>query len=334
MHQIEKVYRARQRMVLSANFDAQETLFLERELTQLRAKLFNVEFPPSLARTFAPKATDIAASAETYSYKVYKPIGAAKLIAYKGGDIPRVDTVADEVLGKVRPIGASYGWDINELREAARLGLQLPEVKARTARDVVERGIDECLAFGSLPDETGAYPDVGLNGLANNALVVSLGLLSGGYWVNEVGVVNPTPLAAAVILADLANLVSVVGNVSKDVFKVNTILLPTGHYEYIRQATFSALTGESILTVFQRNNPQITTIAPWYKLNAAGAGGLPRAIAYQKDPMILEAVIPQEFEVMPPEMRGFEFLNNCHARCGGVKIYQPLAARYMDFAVT
>ncbi|MDB4995196.1 MAG: hypothetical protein JWM74_2628, partial [Myxococcaceae bacterium] len=56
----ERSFRQRQRFVLSQNFDADETLFLERELTQLRTKMFTVLFPPSLARSFAPKATDIA----------------------------------------------------------------------------------------------------------------------------------------------------------------------------------------------------------------------------------------------------------------------------------
>lgn len=330
----ELAFRLRQRSTLQQNFDANEALFLERELTQLRLKLFEVQFTPTMARTFAPKATDIAPSAETYSYKVYEPIGKAKLIAYKGGDIPRVDVIAKEVLGKVHPIGASYGWTINELREAARLQLALPEVKARTAADVIERGIDTILAFGSLPDETGAYPDVGLLGLINNALVEAIGIMAGKYWVLADGTVNPTPLSPAVILEDLGQLASTVSTFSSNVWNVNTILLPTAHYNYIQQTPFSSLTGETILTVFKRNNPQITQIAPWYKLNAAGAGGLPRAIAYQKDSAILESIVPQEFEVMPPEVRGFEFLNNCHARCGGVKIYQPLACRYMDFAIT
>lgn len=325
----ELAFRAQQRFAIDRlHLDANEAWFLERELTQLRQKLFTVEYPQSVARTFAPKATDIAQSAETYSYKVYEPIGKAKLIAYKGGDIPRVDTVAREVLGKVRPIGAAYGWDINELREAARLGLQLPEVKARTAQDVIERGIDEVLAFGSLPDETGAYPDVGLNGLVNNALVTAVGIIAGQYWT------NPAPIGPGVILADLSTMASTIGTFSKNVWQADTILLPTAHYAYVQQTPFSALNGESILTVFKRNNPQITTVAPWYKLDTAGVGGAPRAIVYKKSPEILEAVIPQEFEVMPPEMRGFEFLHNCHARCGGVKIYQPLAMRYVDFATT
>jgi hypothetical protein len=259
---------------------------------------------------------------------VLKPVGLAKLINYKSKDIPRVDVVASEVLGKVRPIGASFAWDINELREAARLGLPLSETKMRMCRDTVERGIDQCLAFGSLPDEAGLLPDIGLNGLVNNALVVALTVLDGTFWL---GGTAPDP---ADVLAELSLLASTASTFSDNIFTADTLLLPTAHYAYLQQSPFSTLTGESILTIFRRNNPQLTLIAPWYKLNAAGVNGVPRAISYQRDPAVLESVIPQEFEVMPPEMEGFEFVNNAHARCGGVKIYQPLAVRYLDFATS
>lgn len=302
-----------------------DTAFLERELTQLRARTYTVEFAPIVSRQFAPKATDIAASVETYSYKVFEPVGRAKLGNYKAKDIPRVDLVAREVFGKVRPVVASYGWDINELREAARLGMSLPDVKARTCRDVIERGIDQILAFGAIPDEAGNLPDVGLNGLVNNPSVVALGIQTGGYYLGA------TPEDPAVILKELSGLLAEVKDESLDKWAANTLLLPTRIHTYIQQTPFSALTGESILTVFRRNNPQLTMIAPWNRLDAAGAGGKPRAIAYQRDSSVLEAIIPQEFEVMPPEMQGFEFVHNAHARCGGVKIYQPLAMRYMDF---
>lgn len=335
----ELAFQKLQRSLLVNHFDANETLFLERELTQLRQKLFEVVYPATLGRTFAPKAGDIAASAETYSYKVYSPTGKAKIISYQGQDIPRVDVVAHEVLGKVRPVGASYGWDINELRESARLGLTLPEVKARAARDFIERGIDQIIAFGSIVDDAGNLPDVGLNGLINNSDVVNnpavgnvpAGVLNGLFWFAGS---PPTP---AQILADLTTLVASISNSTFDVWKTNTLLLPVAHYNYAKETPFSALTGESILSVFMKNNPEITQVAPWYRLDPVGSNSIltkPRAIAYQKDNMVLESVIPQEFEVMPPEMKGLEFLNICHARCGGVKIYQPLAMRYMDFATS
>lgn len=322
----EEAFLNRQRYALQQHFDANETMFLERELVQLRAKLIEVQYPMPMARTLAPKAGDIAPSAAVYEYKVFEPVGKAKLIAYKSGDIPRVDAVQRVVQGRVHPIGAAYGWDINELREAARLGTSLPEVKARTARDVIERAIDQILAFGSLPDENGALPDIGLNGLVNNTDVVGLTVMAGAFWLAA------TPPDPDVILGDLAQLAAEVGSFSENIWNANTILLPTRHYAHIAQTPFSSLTGESILSVFRKNNPNITMIAPWYKLNGAGVGGKDRAIAYQRDASVLEAIIPQEFEVMPPEMRGFEFVHNCHARCGGMKIYQPLAMRYMDFA--
>lgn len=323
----EAAYRARQRQSIMQHFDANDTLYLERELTQLRVKMYEVQFPQPIARMFVPKATDIAPSATTYSYKVFEPIGAAKIISYKANDVPRVDTVAREVLGRVVPIAAAFGWDINELRESARLNVSLSDIKARAAQSFIERAIDTVLAFGTLPDETGALPDVGLSGLVNNALVVALTVLSGGYWFG-------TALDPAVIMASLSTLVSTAGNFSDNIWVADTLLLPHRHFTYIEQTPFSALTGESILTVFRRNNPQLTTIAPWYKLTTAGASGAPRAVAYKKSPDVLEAIIPQEFEVLPPEVQGFEFLQNCHARCGGVKIYQPLGVRYLDFATS
>src|SRR4051812_27241906 len=101
--------------------DASETVFLERELTQLRAKLFKVDYPQLVGRTFAPLATDIAPSATTYAYKVMDRIGRARISSDGSGDAPRIDLTAQEITGKVRVITDSYGWTKTELREAARL---------------------------------------------------------------------------------------------------------------------------------------------------------------------------------------------------------------------
>lgn len=316
-----------QRQALIHRFDANETPFLERELTQVRAKVYTVQYAIPMGRQFAPKATDIAPSANSYVYKVYDPKGAAKVIAYKSNDVPRVDLVAKEVLGVVRPIACAYAWDLNELREAARVGMPLADMKAKTAADFIERSIDQIIAFGSLPDETGTLPDIGLTGLVNNAAVAGLGIIALSYWPGGA-------VAVDTIMAELNNLVSTPGTFSENIWNTNTLLLPTAHYAYIEQKTFSSLTGETILTVFKRNHPQITMVAPWSKLKTAGAGGVPRAIAYQRDNTVLEAVIPQEMEILPPEMQGFEVVYNCHARCGGTKIYQPLGVRYGDFATS
>ena len=323
----EKHYKALTIEVLRKNFDANETFFIERELTQLRAKIYEVRFPELIARSLMPFATDIAPSANVYSYKVLTPMGAAKFIGNMARDLPRVDNVAREVLGKVHPIGLSYGWDINELREAARLGVPLADTKARTARAAAERAVDEVLAFGDLALSAGQI-GLELNGIANNPDVIANGIVAGSFWL-DVSPPNPGD-----ILTDMSTLVSRVSTNTNSIFDVDTLILPTAHHNYVSQTPFSALTGESILSVFKKNNPQITLVRPWYRLNTAGATGGPRGIAYKRDPMVLEGVVPQGFEQLPPEQHGLEVVINCTERCGGVKIYQPSAMVYVDFATS
>lgn len=323
-------YDRMQRAELAKRFDANETASLERQLVQLRTKVFTEIYAPSVARSFVPKATDIAASVTTYEYQIFRAKGEVKLIAAKGNDLPRLDLESVSATGKVRPLGGSYGWDIFEMREAVRTGMPLSEQKARVAAEAIERGIDEMLALGSLPDTLGAYPDVGCTGLANNAAVIANpgGILSGSFWF---GLTPPDPEN---VLAELNKLVITPASNSKNVFKANTVVLPTTIYNYVEQTVFSPLTGETILTVFQRNNKSISMVAPWWRLDGAGADGKHRGISFQRDPMTAESVIPQEMEIMPPEWQQLEMLHHCFARCGGVKIYQPLAFAYTDWAIS
>src|SRR5690606_39298439 len=77
----EKLIQSVERSVLMQHFDANETLFLQRQLEQVRAKIFETEYPELKGRRLFPLATDIAASAETYVYFVYDMAGQAKVIA-------------------------------------------------------------------------------------------------------------------------------------------------------------------------------------------------------------------------------------------------------------
>lgn len=334
LQRAEAQYARRQNLAIQnhLNLDANETFFLERELTQLRAKAHEVQYPALLARTFAPKATDIAATASTYSYKVTKHIGKADHRGYQAKDHPRADVNAVEVTGVVRPLTAVYGWDINELAEAARLGLPLSQAKANAARDIIERGIDETLAYGSVLAADTPRAN-GCMGLVNNTDVEGAGnaaVLTGGYWT--------TALSTATMLANLHALAVTVGQVTKQAFEADSIILPKTHYDLAAGTPWNTVTGESVLAIFLKNHPNIKSVSPWHLLDSvtAAQGGetKPRGIAYKKDAMILEAVIPLEFEALPPQADNFTFDIPCHARCGAIKWYQPLGGVYMDFATS
>lgn len=314
-----------QRDVLRRHFDTNDLPFLERELTFLRTKAYEVQVLPSRARSFIPLATDIPASAQTFEFKVYTPVGAAKVINPKSNDVPRIEFGARSITARIVPVGAAFAFTIPELREAARIGAPVQTIKPRLARDAVERGIDELLAFGDL-DNTSGQNGLPIWGFTNNADVVSQGIATFGYWVDGGD-------SGVTMLAELSNMIDQVSTRSGGLFKCTDLLLPLNRFNYVASKPFSDSIGDSVLAVLRKNHPEVN-VQPWEKLNSAGASSAPRAIAYAKSAEILEAVVPQEFEMMPPEREGFEMVTDCWSTCGGVKIYQPTAVVYADGATS
>lgn len=328
---------ALQKRVIEERTDASEgeTIFLVNELRAVRAKVLETIHPTLLARTFVPKATDIPSDAPTYEIRVLESVGKAGHKGYKSKDHPRADVVRRVITGTVKPITAVYGWTFNDLRTAARNGIALSQLEALSARNIVERGIDETLAFGEITDNADATTS--RDGLINNADVANgtgasnSRVFTGAFW----DAASPDP---GEMLADLNKLASACGQDTKQNFESDTILLPKTHYDLAKQTPYSDFDGKSVLAVFRENNPEIKTIAPWHRLDnvAAATSGqdLPRAIAYPKNATILEGVIPQEFEELGMQVDLYEMIFPCHARAGGVRVYYPDAVRYLDFALS
>jgi hypothetical protein len=253
---------------------------------------------------------------------VWNEVGQAKIAANDSDDAPRVDVTAKEITGKVYPVIASYGWGLNEMREAARLQQPLGQQRALASRSAIERGVDEMLALGrtSAPGETNLVT----TGLLNNADIEAQTVLGLTKWTQGTSV--------ATILNELNGLVNAPISASNQRFRPNAVLLPVPYYEIINTKMVGVDNDTTILASFLKNNPHIKSIDAWWRMNGIGTNSTGRALAYQKDPEVLEGVVPQEYEELPPQARNFEFVVNCLARAGGVKLYQPLACKYGDFA--
>jgi len=228
-------------------------------------------------------------------------------------NLPRADVFVEEESSSIRPLGAAYGYDINELRAAMEVDKPLDAKKAAAARRSVEVEFDRILANGDSAS--------GLVGMINqpNALGYTIPAGGGGQTAWE----SKTPLE---VLADLNGIVSFVPQSTGEAETVNAILLPRSQHTLIATTPWGVGTDTTILTYFTKNNPNVD-VALWPRLDGAGAGGTDRMIAYRRDPMALEAIIPQEFEQFPPQEKGLEYEIPCHARCGGVVFYGDPEAR-------
>lgn len=304
----------------SVRFDANETAFLERELTQQREKWYEVQYAPNVAMTFVPRATDIDPEALTYSTFVIDRAGRAKVIGNGANDIPRVDVKKDEILGKVHTIAVEYGFGLSELRTAARLGTRLEDWKGRAARAACDDEVDQMLARG----ETSTQTTLGVTGLVNNA-GVSVDTTSFTVWN-----MNDTAEALYTELCRPASAINVTVK-SSSLLLPDTMLLAPVNFDIVSQKRMGDGSDLTVLEYFKRNNPYIRNVFQWNKLATANAGGNgARALVYRKDPLILEGVVPLPFEQLPPQAKGLEITTICRSRAGGVRVYHPEAMLYLD----
>lgn len=305
--------------------DSNQTAFLERELTQLRAREFDVQLPDLLARSFVPIATDIDPTTDLYEYKVWRHTGKAKVVANAADDAPIIEVGASPRQGKVYKLRAAYQWDIEELALAASRGIPLSGRKMRAARREIEEGIDEMLAHGytTQPGEAGLlttgllnHPDVEGNAYAR--------VEQFSKWTEASDPDN--------ILDDLQKPVTAVLVDTKMAFRSLTMLLPVEQFALISQKKVGVDNHTSILKAFLENNPYVTEVQPWFRCDEIGQNSTGRAVVFAKSDEVLEGVVPQEYTELAPQARNEAFIVNVSAKCGGVKVYRPDAVRYADFA--
>lgn len=301
--------------------DAKYTGALDLALEHLRAATYDIKYPTLKARSFIPVDGSVDPGAETYAYHQWDAVGIGEIISNYSNDLSLVDAMAEKFTAPVHSIGKAFQYSIQDLRRAAMSGNQLDQKRASAARRAIELKIDDIAAVGDAKSK--------LKGFINNENISVLTATTDGTattWVRS-GVNK----AAAYVQADMADCVTEIENTTKGVHSPNTIALPVEEFAYIKQAPVDSTNQTSILKNFLANNPSITMIDSWYKLALADAAGTgPRMVVYQKDPEVLELVIPQEFEQFPPQARSLSFVVPCHARCGGVAVYYPLACVYMD----
>lgn len=293
--------------------DGTETAFFLRQLEHIKAKTFDIRYPELKARLVIPPSFEAGAGAESITYRQFTQAGFAKLIANYGADLPRADVLGKEFTAKVKSEGASYGWNIQEIRAAQMAGTPLQQRKANAARRAILALENQIAFFGNA--------DAGLGGLFDNPNVTDVAIPNDG--------VGPSTLWADKtpdqIIRDINLLTRTIHDVSKGVESADTLLLPLIQYNLIFDTPRSSQSDMSVGEWVLKNNGHIKGIDWLNELKGAGAGATDLMIAYRRDPDKLTLEIPQDFEQFPVQEKGLEFVVPTHSRIAGVLIYYPLS---------
>lgn len=303
--------------------DSDDTAFLVRQIEHVRTKILEVRHAALLARSFLPTAEDIPSWASFSIQIVYDDAGQAKVIANGADDLPAVDRIASEKALTIASLGASYGFSAHDLRQALGTGVPLQDLLAKTTRRVIDTAIDEMIATGAL--SSAGQSALGMVGFLTSSAVPSAVALTDGFLIPAT--------TGDQMLADLNILLRAPRIATKQIFPATNVILSQKIFDAVSTKPRASGTDKSVLEAFKAQHPEVS-VDVWHRLDLAGDGGTDDlAVAYCKDPEVIESIVPMEFLQHPPQFRNLKTVINCEARAGGVRIHHPKAIAYMSLSV-
>lgn len=298
--------------------DAKESIFFERELEVIKAKTYDVKHAVLKAISLIPVSVEANRGASEITYRSFDMVGTAMIVADYAHDFPRVDVYGTEVTVKVKSIGDSYGYSVDEIRASERAGKGLEQRRALAAR----RAIDEKLNSVALIGDSKAN----LKGLLNYSGIAEYTPAADGTGSSKLWSAKD----AAKILRDLLAFVDSIPATTNGLGRPDTLLMPLSLYTYLGQTFLGTDNLVSVMKKFREERPQITTIEWLTELETLGAGGTHRLVTYARDPDVLTLELPTPFESFSQPQKGLEFEVLCRATTAGVIIYRPTEVAFMD----
>lgn len=301
---------------LRMHLDDAQTIFFKRQLEEIDGQLYDIKYAKLEAlELVSPKPLNPGAN--TYTYRMFDHRGMAVMTANYADGSPRSDVNGTETTVPVFPVRASFGYNVQEIRAAALAGQPLDAMKAMSCR----RSINEKLNLVALLGDA----EWGLIGLFNQAstnayTVPATGTGSSKLWSTK---------TADQVLTDLFGIVDLIPTNTKEVENAKRLLMPYSLLRLINRMRVSTVSDTTVLQFFKMQRPNIEVRGALY-LDTAGASGVSRIMAYDPDRVNLEWLLPVPFESFPPQLKGLEYVIECHARVGGVVVRYPLTICYAD----
>ena len=100
-------------------------VFFARELDHIKAETYDTEYPEFNATRIFPVSSSVDPGAEEITYYSYDKTGFAQVIADYSDDLPRADVSGKPFTAKIRGVGASYAYSVQDMRASRFAGKSL-----------------------------------------------------------------------------------------------------------------------------------------------------------------------------------------------------------------
>ena len=306
-----------------ARFDGVEdaSVFFARELDHVKAQSYDVEYPELTALSLFPITHEADAGAETVTYYTYDKNGLAKVIDSYSNDLPRADVTGKPSFAKIKSVGDSYGYSVQEMRASRLAGKSLDSRKGESARYAIDEKINSIAWAGDA--------ESGLMGVLSEDNSVPLYVIAKG----AKGTTKWADKTVDEILADINGMLKQMARTTKKVEKADTLALPSEAYIELQGRRIEG-TDTTVLSYIQKNLKDIKNIVACPELDPDSVETNPYAketdgqgvmLLFKNDPKKLTIENPLPFKQHPVQTKGLEMEVPCEARTAGAIIYYPMS---------
>lgn len=298
-------------MQANLGFVVSQTAYIEADV--YRARYPAIRYPGLIPVDYS--APEWIKTVTYYSMDIH---GKADWIADRANDIPVVGTRLAQDETAIAMAGIGYDYGLEEVNQALMLGINLSGEKANAARLIYERTVDNIAFTGDT--------EKGWSGLFNNPSVTAVSAVNGD-WDNA---------APDETVADVNAAISGVFAATNEIAIADTLLLPSLKLQKIASTRIGDSGSLTVLQFLQQANVftaetgRPLTIRGLRGLNAAGAGGTARMIAYRNSSEVLKMHIPMRHRFLPVQVMGLTFQIPGIFRLGPLDIRLPAEVRYVD----
>lgn len=319
-------------MLVNFNDAPQAALaYLVNQAYAINTTVYETKFPDLPWETLAYVDSSMPEFAPGMITFISSSVGKASWFTAGAKDVKKAEVTRDRSEVKYHMAAIGYGYDTEEMGQAALLGMDLGADKGLAAR----RAYMEFMWNLTLTGDT----DKGLLGLATQTNVTAGPVAANGTgtpntnWFDANGNLTKTP---GQIVADINSGLTGVFTGSLTVEMADTVLLPYSTISSLASTPMSAQNDETILSFLLRTNIYTTmtgrplTVRGYLNLDTAGTGGTRLMVIYKNTQDVVKNHLPMPHRFFPVYQDGpFNFEVPGAFRAGGVEVIRPGAFRYL-----
>lgn len=300
--------------------------FLIAQATRIEAEVYQTVYQEIQYQDVVPVDTTGPDWVDAITYFSGDAVGAANWFHGHAQDVPNVEILREKFATSVSMAAIGYEYTLEEIGKAMLYGINLTNDKAVAARRISEEFTDKIAFIG---DATKGYTGIVNNPGASASTAPADGAGSSTAFANK------TPDQ---ILRDVNGVLTGMGTSTYGTLIADTLLLPYSVLLDLSTRRIDAVNQTTILEWLEKNNIYTRTTGQPLRirglfgyLDATGAGGTKRMVAYKRSMEVLKLNMPMPFRFLPAWQAGpLLFKVPGIFRLGGVDVKFSKGIRYLD----